>query len=524
MRKQEKQLLAILLSLAGLLVSVWALASLYRDDRALRDGQRVRFADPAGQMLAGTYYPGEIERGVILAEGFGSDQVTMRDLASQFAAAGFHVFTFDFSGHGRSPGGLGFDNARTDTQAGQLLAAKAEFMRLSGLRADRLLMVGHSLGARVILQASLSDPEPVAGLILLGTQVNLTTNTQAEVFTGTSDADLEWVRSLGPGNPPMPILLVSGAWDDILTPEAAALLHEKLGGEAAGRTLEIIPALVHNYEVFDRRAIDVAESPSRVGRWGMALAGLLLALGAAQVWSAPFAKEPKAAEVAIHNLRRFLWARAWLWLAALPLLALIFGLVFVLPFPFPAFNLIYVGFLGSYGLLLWILYWRGKMPGVSGRLPFARPMPFEGKRVLAALAFFGVVLALVTAFARSGWFDAPPYGLRMVWLLIFTPVTALGFWIGQHEAVLIRRVTDRRWPQTVATLLGLLPFFLWTGFLLAIGSLSGLIGSLQGLLILAIALMTGSVVQNLGRQAWLTATLQAILLYWLILPQGVLFL
>jgi alpha-beta hydrolase superfamily lysophospholipase len=61
----------------------------------------------------GYYYPGEIEAGVLLLEGFGSDQVNMRSAASEFAQAGYHIFTFDFSGHGRSPGTLGYDNAET---------------------------------------------------------------------------------------------------------------------------------------------------------------------------------------------------------------------------------------------------------------------------------------------------------------------------------------------------------------------------------------------------------------------------
>jgi hypothetical protein len=57
----------------------------------------------------------------------------------------------------------------------------------------------------------------------------------------------------------------------------------------------------------------------------------------------------------------------------------------------------------------------------------------------------------------------------------------------------------------------------------AIGSLSGMIGGLQGLIILWGVLGFGNLVQAIGRRPWITAICMAVLLYWLILPQGVLF-
>ena len=65
--------------------------------------------------------------GVIPLEVFGSDQLTMTSLASEFARSGWYVFTIDFSGHRRSPGTLTFDNAQTDRLAYQALSALEEF-------------------------------------------------------------------------------------------------------------------------------------------------------------------------------------------------------------------------------------------------------------------------------------------------------------------------------------------------------------------------------------------------------------
>ena len=78
-------------------------------------------------------------------------------------------------------------------------------------------------------------------------------------------------------------------------------------------------------------------------------------------------------------------------------------------------------------------------------------------------------------------------------------------------------------PQLGALLIGILPFFLYMAFLASIGSLSGVIGGVQGLLILGLALTFGYLLRQLTRVYWLVALCQALLLYWLILPQGVLF-
>ena len=194
MLKKHSSLFLTILGLGLVLGSLLAVAIL---DRPLADRQPVTFKSATGDYLLGTYFPGTEAVGVILLEGFGSDQLTMTSLASQFARSGWHVLTFDFSGHGRSPGTLTFDNAQTDRLAYQALSALQEFKQLSGLSADQIYFVGHSLGARVALQSATLNPERVAGLLLLGTQVNLSTNAQSAFFTGTTDSDLDWVQSLG---------------------------------------------------------------------------------------------------------------------------------------------------------------------------------------------------------------------------------------------------------------------------------------------------------------------------------------
>jgi len=580
--------LPIFLTFLGLFLAIGSIVTVAIIDRSLADRQPVTFTASTGDPLVGSYYPGTEPVGVILLEGFGSDQVTMTSLASEFARSGYHVFTFDFSGHGRSPGTLTFDNAQTDRLAYQALSALEEFKHLSGLRADQIFVVGHSLGARVALQSATMNQEKVAGLVLLGTQVNLSTNVQSEFFTGTTDADLPWVQSLGPENPPVPILMISGAWDDILTPENAELLLAKLtdsryytrdGNTFISETysttegsirflgvttcifrrpISLTYCVVHNYEPFSGQIFlsiryrfvhaslyrpDVFGQLSESGdiptpfkdamqttllrqfSWIIGFVGMMLFVSYGKQWIESCGViSGHTSGVSVVNSRRFLWGKLLLWLGALPVAAILGSLFFVIPLGKPVFNLIYVGFIGWYGILLFLLYWRGKMPGVQGKLPFVTDRsPVEWKRILAALGIAIGMLVLTAAYARTGWFYVFPVNVRLVWLVVFTPFTALGFWIGLHEGQMVRQAGSRSAAQTALTLIGLFPFFLYSLLMAAIGSLSGMIGGLQGLLILWLVLAFGNLLQAVGRRPWLTSICMAVLLYWLILPQGVLF-
>jgi hypothetical protein len=455
---------------------------------------------------------------------------------------------------------LTFDNAATDRLAFQVLAARDKLVSLSGLAPDQIIFLGHSMGARVALQAATMDVRQSAGLILLGTQVNLETNVQSEVFTGVTDTDMAWIQSLGPNNPLTNVLMISGRWDDILSPANARLLLNKLVGGPAGegepfgdlqagtgRELLILDRLLHNYEIYAPLALTEAkewastiwgnpETPAaatasrRIMLWLLALGGIFLAVLGGERWAAsalpPLRTTPRT--MSIESTKRFLWSKLLLWVPAVPLSVLVAGSLFIVPLGLPVFNMIYIGFIGGYGLLMLLLYWRGWMPGVEGRLPFGGTLAGRCKdsipRTLLALFAAAVILVLATTYARSGWFWAPPRGDRLVWLLLFTPPTALGFWIGLHEwGMLWEKAPRRGFLRLAALLTGLVPFFLWTLFQAALGSLSGMVASLQGLIILALVLASGALVQRLAERPWLSALIESVLLYWLILPQGALF-
>ncbi len=532
---------AVFLLLLGV---ISCLGWLYRADSVLQNGRSHPFTSPAGEPLNGNYYPGYQPAGILILSGFGGDQVMMRSAVSEFAQAGVHVFTFDYSGHGRSPGTLTFDNAATDRLAQQVLAALEQFKQLSGLNNHQIILMGHSMGARVSLQtAVLLTPQNVAGLILLGASVNLTRNVQSETFSGIQDSDLLWVQNLNAATPPVPILLITGEWDDILTPNAARLLLEKLQtpplANGAPRELLILNNLVHNYEPYSPRILAAAKTQASVW-WGLPMpetaetatlrlvfwiiipVALFLALFITNQQLRVSSDEFRGGAEMI-DITRFLWGKWWLWLAALPVTAVLLFLFFLIPLGLPVFNLIYVGFIGAYGLLSWGLYRWGKMPGVKGGFDLGN-WQTNYKSLRSNLLFLLTLLLLTTLYLRSGVYDAPPSGHRLWWLVIFTPFTTLGFWIGLQEGQLLQTaVKGQVRPFLFHTLISLFPFLLLTLFFALLGSISGLIGGLQGLVILAFVLLAGHVAHKMSGQVWGTAVFQSILLYWLVLPQGALF-
>ncbi|MFW9948737.1 MAG: alpha/beta hydrolase [Candidatus Thorarchaeota archaeon] len=543
----------LLISLLGLVLVISSLGIIYIRDESLVNSTPVNFSDPNGDVLVGTYYTGTIDAGVILLEGFGSDQIALKGIASEFATLNFHVFTFDFSAHGRSFGKLGLDNAATDRLANQVLAAKTQFKLLSGLNDSQIVLLGHSMGARVALQSTIIDNFNVSGLILLGTQLNLGTNVQSDFFTGVIDSTLEWVQNLSATNPPVNILLISGSWDDVLTPQAANLLYEQLGGGISPykRDLVIIDFLFHNYEIYSVDAITLAlnwaielsgleTNPNHFAfntflrgiMWFLALIGLFIFIifGLRHLNILKSSDEILVAEndtdVEIKAIKRFLIWKTLLWLAALPILILMFVIFAFIPIGVPIFNLIYVGFIGAYGTLLTILYSLGKVPGTKGKLRLYLKVD-RGKTNLSFLTgfIFTIIMIIIsTFFANSGIYFIFPFNERFIWLIILIFFTLPGFYIGRKESNFIKKSFPKNNRYTLySTVIQFVPFGILTFFYLGLGSLSGMIASFHGLIILTFVVIGGEFVYKISDSSLLTVLFQSFLIQFLTLPSGVIF-
>ncbi len=540
----------------GIGLMLLSLFFLFAGDSSLQNPERVLFESESGDLLLGYFHQSENPRdfGVLLLEGFGSDQISMRSVANEFLIGDVQVFTFDFMGHGRSEGTLKLDNSSTDIQSKQVLSALSAFQELSGLDLSHIFLMGHSLGARVAVQAVVENDLEVAGLILLGPQINLTSNAQSEFFTGTSDVEISWVAGLDESHPDVPMLILSGTWEDILPVESAKPLMEKLTGKAnissatvyggngfPTREWQLLPGVFHNFEIYSPKALNISvdwvgdqmelelnhagrlnPSARKIVFWVSGMIGVLQFLFGVKQYAENRALPMPLSELTVHKRNVYLKARVWLWIPAILLGVVILSPFLFLPLGLPLFNIYYVVFISGYGALSMGLFIIGKMPGLIGKLEIKKEIQLskgiDWRRVLVLNAGIFVFMAL---FARSGWFWVPPTGDRFIWLLIFTPLTALGFWSGAIDLALLSAQDEQRklWVQAN----GFLPFILYAGLMVSISSWSGMINGVIGLFMLWIVFQQGKITTNLTGSRWLAAVLQAILLYMLILPQGVLF-
>jgi hypothetical protein len=99
----------------------------------------------------------------------------------------------------------------------------------------------------------------------------------------------------------------------------------------------------------------------------------------------------------------------------------------------------------------------------------------------------------------------------------------LGFGIGLREFQLMAHNRVGKASLLATAVIGFIPFILYTLFLASLGSTSGMLGGLQGLIILALVWLSGGLIYQIGQHVWITAVIQAILLFWLVLPVGPLF-
>jgi hypothetical protein len=362
--------------------------------------------------------------------------------------------------------------------------------------------------------------------------------------------------------------MLSGSWDDVLPVNGAFELYGKLVNQTISNSytqrmtvgghvkeLVIYKAMLHNYEVYSpkliRKALNWASesfglgttnyfaprAAARISMWFIALVSFFASVIFGVKWydkakeNEEFEEPPLSTQITdieIEDSKKYLTRKLLLLFASLPIAVILVSVFMAIPVGLPIFNVVYVGIFGGLGFLLLLLYRIGKMPATSGkwlpRISFAKE-DYNVKRLGTALLVILSVFAFVIIFTRSGFFYVYPRNYRLLWLGLFTLFSIPGFYIGQIEAEVARN--NEKIPRrffAFNTLIILLPFFIQTLFFIILGSTSGFLGGIHGLIILMITILAGDVVQRIGKSALLTAIFQSLLLQLLVLPQGSLFL
>ena len=120
-------------------------ATVYVPGQADRDFQDLPDPRPVGQRPSV----------VVLGHGFAADRATMSTLARSLTAAGYAVVAFDFRGHGSNSNSFGGGDLRTD------LEAVVDWVETQPhWDAERLVVMGHSMGAGAVLDFATVDSRP----------------------------------------------------------------------------------------------------------------------------------------------------------------------------------------------------------------------------------------------------------------------------------------------------------------------------------------------------------------------------
>jgi fermentation-respiration switch protein FrsA (DUF1100 family) len=137
-------------------------------DAVLPGARDVVLETSDGLELAGWFVPGRSPDAVtvLVANGNAGHRGMRAPLARALSDEGLGVLLFDYRGYGGNPGTPTEDGLALDVRA-----ARAHLVEEAGVRPDRLLYFGESLGAAVVTE--LATEHPPAGLVLRSPFVDL---------------------------------------------------------------------------------------------------------------------------------------------------------------------------------------------------------------------------------------------------------------------------------------------------------------------------------------------------------------
>jgi pimeloyl-ACP methyl ester carboxylesterase len=181
-----------------------------------------RFPTSDGATLVGLVL-GRGRTGLVLGHQLGSDLCEWLPQARSFARHGYRVLIFDFAGFGDSQPA---PDSRVDTD---VVAAAAQLRRRG---ADRIVLVGSSMGGTAVLSAATRIRPPVAGVVSLSGPSG---------FGGVdAEAAIKRLR--------VPVLFVVGADDQHFT-EQARLMYR--AARVADKRLLVVPGGGHGTSMLE---------------------------------------------------------------------------------------------------------------------------------------------------------------------------------------------------------------------------------------------------------------------------------
>lgn len=481
--------------------------------------------------LRATYYEKEdAQYGVLICPGYSCDRQKWRPFSDLFVSNGFSTFVFDYAGQGASNKTIGFDNAKTDAIPEEIDDALEYFHEVSNIDYDHIILMGHSMGGRSILRLlqDYNNPEAVTNVtkkdiknvILMSPEVNYNENAQASLFAGTSDANEYPWNTFNPDYiKGTNVYLYGSTADDVVKDKDILAIAKHLGannmpskGVYVGSetnvngdkiTVGITRGILHSYQMYspefatfvngaikDITGVASAYRASNIlmvyFSWGFGLAGLFLTiygLNKDHEWKVEEGEEVPT----LVDTKKFLLNKLLMWLPGLGFAFLICCLCIVMPFGSPVMNIPYMCFIAGYGVIMLILYLRGKVKGVDGKLPMFKFKCRTNVRNAVICACSSVAICFVVWYVlRGSMYRLIPFNWRIFWVLFATLLMSVGYYISGVESDMLAKANVSKKVRFLYSLIQYVPLFLFVGFYLIIKSYSGVIGQAQNLILMYI--------------------------------------
>jgi len=210
--------------------------------------------------------------GVVVAHGFAGSAALMHTWSLALAHAGFVVVAPDLPGHGRNLAPLA---DRPDRLPEAVMASLMELRALPEVDADRVALLGHSMGSGAVLTVGIERPDLV----------------RAVVAVSPTDAPVT-------PSAPRDLLLLAGANESRFVANAESLLGRAGGargaaGDGDARALTIVPVVEHVSILFSRSAHEASigwlsgalgHVPSGTAPMGPLAGWVLLVLAVLLLW------------------------------------------------------------------------------------------------------------------------------------------------------------------------------------------------------------------------------------------------
>ena len=424
MKLQDKHLSTLLIALAVLVAAALVILDLPLD-------QGRSSLSYQGESI-GSYYPASPSQGfaLLLAEPEGSERYRLKPIIRLAQEADLPVLTLNL-------------------EEVDLAFAMEALSNTAGVEEEDILLAAYGRASQTLLEeaAYLEGGEAGAGLALF--------------------APLTSPEAFEPGEITLPTLILGTTSDDVAPPEQLAQLYNSLSGDEILATgfgikadqqdisLRIVSGVFHAHNTYSREittafsqwlwdtyAIQIPEvSPGSTVR-PLLWAGLYLFWGLAMVFLYRQLSH-SALEVSYSLLSvkgapsgRYITRKSLYWQLALPLAAVIFGVLWLLPLELPLLSIAFLSWLAANAGLSCYLYRSGKMPGVS---TLARPplAPLGGKRVGLSLLLTAVTFLWGVVLARSGfmgWDASLPHWIAFA---IALPICGLASGLFTYESLVM---------------------------------------------------------------------------------------